>query len=192
MKRSMSLLILLFCLFSFQPSILAAGSTTPGNSSVYDAIHSGEKTKTPDSTKVVDSPSPSVFSLFIKFIFSFVFVIVLIFFVVRFLSKRSGQLQANGPIIPLGAKVLGNNRSLQVVMIGQTIYILGVGDTITLIRSISQGEEYQHLLESYENDAEVSTLPTLPTNWLSKDQLKKWNTIFRQQLKKMQQEDSEE
>ena len=42
--------------------------------------------------------------------------------------------------------MLGNNRSVQVILVGQTIYIVGVGEDVNLIRAIPQGEEYQHLL----------------------------------------------
>lgn len=83
--------------------------------------------------------------------------------------------------------MLGNNRSLQVVLIGQTIYIIGVGETITLIRSISQGEEYQHLLESYENQADG-----LSPKWFPQEPQKIWDSVFRKYIQKMQQENGEE
>ncbi|MDQ0199548.1 flagellar biogenesis protein FliO [Neobacillus ginsengisoli] len=82
---------------------------------------------------------------------------------------------------------MGNNRSLQVVLIGQTIYIIGVGETISLIRSISQGEEYQHLLESYENQAEG-----LSSKWIPQDPKKMWNSVFRKHIEKMQKENGGE
>lgn len=189
MKRIMFFFVLLFYLFSFQPTIFAAGSTSGGEPSVYDSIHKGEKKTSSLSspTKAVDSQSPSIFSLFIKFIVSFVLVIGLLIVLLRFLSKRGRLMQTNGPVLPLGGHVLGSNRSLQVVLIGQTIYIIGVGETITLIRSISQGEEYQHLLESYENQAEA-----LPSKWLAKDPKKMWNSVFQKYLQKMKQENGEE
>jgi flagellar protein FliO/FliZ len=189
MKRIMFFFVLFFYLFSFQPTMFAAGSASSGDPSVYDSIHKGEK-KTPASptpTKAVDSQSPSLFPLFIKFIVSFVLVIGLLIVVLRFLSKRGLVMQSNGPVLPLGGHVLGNNRSLQVVLIGQTIYIIGVGETVTLIRSISQGEEYQHLLEGYENQAEAQ-----PSKWLTKDPKKIWDTVFQKHVHKMQQENREE
>lgn len=187
MKRSVFLFVLFFTLFSFQSTIFAAGSTSSGENTVFDTIHKGGGNPSPPSTKVVDSQSPSIFPLFIKFIVSFALVIGLLILLLRFLSKRNRLFPSNGPVLPLGGHMLGNNRSLQVILIGQTIYIIGVGETITLIRSISQGEEYQHLLETYENQADK-----LSTNWLPKDLNNKWNTVFRKYMKKMQQENSEE
>lgn len=187
MKRLIYLFVAIFYLLSNQPTIYAAGTTSSGESSVYDAIHEGGGKSTPSTGKEVDSGSSSIFPLFIKFIFSFIFVIVLLFLLIRFLSKRSRFTQTNGPVIPLGGHMLGNNRSLQVVLIGQTIYVLGVGETVTLIRTISNGEEYQHLMDSFEDQPDV-----LPGNWLATDSIKKWNTVFQNQLRKMQRENRED
>ncbi|MEH7356579.1 flagellar biosynthetic protein FliO [Neobacillus drentensis] len=187
MKRFMSIFVLFFYIFSFQPTIFAAGSTSNGEISAYDSIQKGEGKPSPSSTKVADSGSPTVFPLFIKLILSFFLVIVLLIGLLRFLSKRSRHMQTNGLVLPLGGQVLGNNKSLQVLLIGQTIYIVGVGENVTILRSISQGEEYQHLLESYENQAEGHT-----SNWLAKDSLKGWNTVFQKHLQNMRKENGEE
>jgi flagellar protein FliO/FliZ len=187
MKRTMFLFVLFFYLFSFQPTIFAAGSTSKGEISYYDSIQKGEGKPSPPSTKVADSGSPSVFPLFIKFILSFILVIGLLVVLLRFLAKRSRQTQTNGLVLPLGGHALGNNKSLQVLLIGQTIYIIGVGENVTMIRSISQGEEYQHLLESYENQGDGQT-----PNWVANDSLKGWNTVFRKQMQKIRNINGEE
>ncbi|PFP30769.1 hypothetical protein COJ96_02055 [Bacillus sp. AFS073361] len=183
MKRSMFFFILFFYLFSFQSTSYAAGSKTVGEPTVYDSIHKGEEKSEPPQAKAVDSESPTLFPLFTKFIISFIFIIALIFVLFRFLSKRSRLLQSNGPILRLGGHVLGNNRSLQVLLIGQTIYIIGVGETISLIRSISQGEEYQSLLEGYENQTEG-----LSPKWMAMNSKKRWNSVFQKHVQNMQQE----
>jgi flagellar protein FliO/FliZ len=187
MKRSLFFFVLLFYLFSFQPTIFAAGPTTNVEPSVYDTIQKGHEKSSPPSKKIADSQTPSIFPLFIKFIVSFILVIGLMIVLLRFLSKRSRISQSNGLVLQLGGQVFGNNRSMQVVLIGQTIYIIGVGETISLIRSISQGEEYQHLLESYENQAEG-----LSSKWLTKDYKKSWNSVFRKHMQNMHQENGEE
>jgi flagellar protein FliO/FliZ len=179
MKRTMLLFVMFFYLFSFQSTIYAAGTTTAGDSSVYDTIHKGDgKTPSP-SPKAVDSQSPSIFPLFIKFIVSFIIVIGLLIMLLRFLQKRGNLVQSNGPIVSIGGHSLGNNRSLQVLLIGQTLYIIGVGETVTLLRTISQGEEYQSLFESYESQAETQT-PLMFT----KDPKILWDTVFRKQMQK--------
>ncbi|ETI69340.1 flagellar biosynthetic protein FliO [Neobacillus vireti] len=187
MKRTMFLFVLFFYLFSFQPTIFAAGSTTSGEKSVFDSFPKSEGKPSAPATKVVESESPSVFPLFIKFTLSFILVIGLLIALLRFLSKRSKQIQTSGLVLPLGGHVLGTNKSLQVLLIGQTIYIVGVGENITILRSITQGEEYQNLLESYENQGEG-----ISPNWLTKDSIKGWNSVFRKHMQNMRKENGEE
>jgi len=188
MKRTILFFVMFFYLFSFQSTTFAAGSTSGGEPSVYDSIQKGETKSQAKPTKAKDSQSTSLFPLFLKFIFSFVLVIGLLFVLLRFLSKKGNVMQTNGPVLPIGSHMLGNNKSMQVLLIGQTIYIVGVGDDVTLIRTITQGEEYQHLLESYENQAVDGQTP----KWFPKDTKKIWNTVFRKHLQKMHHENGEE
>lgn len=187
MKYSMIMIFLLISLFSSQPATFAAGSSSSGEGYVSDSYQSGKENNPVQTEKVADSPSPSLFPLFMKFIGSFVLVIVLLFLLLRYLSKRSQGMQASGPILPLGGQMLGNNRSLQVLLIGQTIYIVGVGENVTLIRTVSQGEEFQQLLKSYETQNE-----TLTPREMIYDTKKLWNSVFRNHMQKMQRENREE
>lgn len=182
MKRKIRFAIIFFILIlSFQSTILAAGSSTNGDS-VYDTILKGEEKEKSSPEKVVENgSSPSLFPSFIKFIFSFILVIGLLFVLLRFLSKRN-MFQTRGPVIHLGGQHLGKDRSLQILLIGQTIYIIGVGEEVTLVRTISQGEEYQHLLEIVENQPEIPQ-----PSWLPKDSKKLFNDTFVKYLKKMKQ-----
>jgi flagellar protein FliO/FliZ len=186
MKRFVLIIGIFLYLFFLQPTLFAESVYAAGDPSVYDAIHDDEK-DSPSKTKADDSQSSSLFPLFMKFIGSFILVIALLLFILRFLTKRKRLLSANGPIVSLGGQTIGNNRSIQIVLIGQTIYILGVGETVNLIRTISQGEEYQHLLDSYENQAE----PMSP-KWLPKDLNTNWNSVFRKHMQKMRNENGEE
>ncbi|MDF2856802.1 MAG: flagellar biosis protein [Neobacillus sp.] len=187
MKKQLFLFVLFATLFSFQTTILADEPTSSGETSVYDSINNGGEPSPPASKEVADSKPPTLFPLFFKFIVSSALVIGLLVFLLRFLSKRNRLLPSSGPVLPLGGQVLGNNRSIQVVLIGQTIYVIGVGETVSLIRTISQGEEYQHLLEGYENQAD-----TLSPTWLPKDTKDKFNAVFQKYVQKMQKENKEE
>lgn len=189
MKRIISIILLFFYLFSFQSPIYATGSTK--DDSIYAKLQKDEKTtskpekKVSSSKKTTDSQSSSLFLLFFKFIFYFLLVIGLLYMVLQFLSKRNRLLPSNGPILSLGGQPLGNNKSLQVMLIGQTIYIVGVGDTVTLMRTISEGEEYQSLLESFENHSQSENLTQ---KWFPIDAKKLWNSFFRKDLQSMQNE----
>ncbi|MED3563668.1 flagellar biosynthetic protein FliO [Bacillus xiapuensis] len=187
MKYTMIVFIMLCSLVTFQSAVFAADSQSAGDSSIYDTIHNGKETPKSPAAQPAASGTPSLFPLFVKFIVSFILVIGLLFVLLRFLSKRSSMMQTNGPILPLGGQVLGNNRSLQVVLIGQTIYIFGVGESITLLRTISQGEEFQQILKSFENQEEMPS-----TKEIINDSKKMWNNVFGKHLQKIRQEHGEE
>ncbi|MGG1399045.1 flagellar biosynthetic protein FliO [Bacillus salipaludis] len=187
MKYTMMFFIMLCSLLFFQSATFAADSNTNSESSIYNTIQKGKENPTPQAIKAEDNGSPSLFPLFIKFVVSFILVIGLLVVLLRFLSKRSSIMQSSGPVLPLGSQVLGNNRSLQVVLIGQTIYILGVGENITLVRSISQGEEFQQLLKSFENQPDA-----VSTKDFIDDSKKIWNSVFRKHLQNIRQENRKE
>lgn len=79
-------------------------------------------------------------------------IIVLIVLLIRFLGRRNQTLSRNRSIRTLGAVGLGPNKSLQVLEIGGSIYLVGVGDDITLLDKISDAAEAERLLESFEQE----------------------------------------
>ncbi|MGJ7909863.1 flagellar biosynthetic protein FliO [Neobacillus sp. LXY-1] len=189
MKRLTLLFVVFIYIFSNQPAVFAAGASASGDSSVYDTIQHGDKKSSSSVDKAtVDQQSSSIFPLFLKFIFSFALVIAILIFILRYISKKGRTMQSNGPILSLGSQMLGNNRSLQIVLIGQTIYILGVGEDVTLLKTISQGEEYMHLLESFEDPGEP-----VSQKWMNVDTSKlNWKSVFQKHLKSMQKDHGEE
>jgi flagellar protein FliO/FliZ len=182
MKSSSRIILLLIfvCLFSFQSTIYAEGSTSTEEPTVYDTLKKEEGKSVPASSNTVEGTSPTIFPLFMKFLLSFILVIGLLLLLLRYLSRRNGLIQSSGPVLPLGGHHLGNNKSVQVILIGQTIYVVGVGENINLLRSIEKGEEYQHLLESYENQSEG-----ISSKWLSSDPNKAWISVLQKHLQKM-------
>ncbi len=188
MKRFVCVLLTLFTILVFQPTISAAGTTPSGelsaDSSVFDSINNGETTDPAapaEEKEAADGTSSSIFPLFIKFILSFGLVIALLFFVLKYLAKRNGKAAVGGPVVSLGGRSLGNHKSVQVIMVGQTIYVLGVGDDVTLLRALSEGEEYRHLLAGLENQT-GSSLPGV----FNKDA--QWNKVFSEKVRKLKQQ----
>jgi flagellar protein FliO/FliZ len=105
----------------------------------------------------------SGWTLFFQVIFSLGLVVLLIYLLLRFLSKRSfAGLTQNGPMKMISAMPLGNGKSVQIVMIGDSLYILGVGEEVHLLRHIPAGEEMDLLLA----EAEIKTANGLLANWL--------------------------
>lgn len=93
-------------------------------------------------------PSSDGWGLLVQFIFSLGLILLLIYFLLRFLAKRQiGGAGRNGGMKVISSISVGNGKSMQVVQIGDSLYVVGVGDAVTLLRHISPGDEMDTILE---------------------------------------------
>ncbi|MFY0542776.1 flagellar biosynthetic protein FliO [Brevibacillus sp. H7] len=100
-------------------------------------------------TAIPGSDTTGVWGYLLQVVFSLGVIVVCIFLLLRFLGKR--QLSAtSGPIKVIGAVSLGNGKTLQIVMIGDSLYLLGVGENVQLLRHIPSGEEADVVLAELE------------------------------------------
>lgn len=158
MRRSKTIAFLLFFLLW---TAAAAGAEEP--TSVYDAIENSKGKVAGQQPQKEEQPAEtdysfSLFPFFIKLFVSLTFIILLIYLLLKFWAQKTRGMQARGPFLVLGGCALGTNRSLQAVMIGKTIYLLGVGENVQLIRQVSPGDEYDLILSSFESQTAPSAL----------------------------------
>jgi flagellar protein FliO/FliZ len=150
---------------------------------VYEQYQKDSPKTNNQSNKQMDSTTISIFPYVLKFIGSFILIIALLFFVLKYLAKKTKLHQAGGPFHSLGGHSLGNNRSLQMVMIGETLYIVGVGEDVNLIRTIPPGEEQTKILEAMAVKPVDSA-----SDWgaqIKKTAQQKWEVLFQNQLKEL-------
>lgn len=101
-------------------------------------------------------------------IISLAIVIVLIIFVIKWLSQRNRMWGTNRSLRSLGGIALGQNNSLQVVEIAGRIYIVGVGENITLIDKLDDPEQVNAVIASLERQQESAWSKDLVTQLLNK------------------------
>lgn len=77
-------------------------------------------------------------------------VIVLIILVIKWLAQRNQSWGANRSLRSLGGIALGQNNSLQVIEIAGRIYIVGVGENITLLDKIDDPEQIRSVMDALE------------------------------------------
>lgn len=82
-------------------------------------------------------------------------VIVLIILVIKWLSQRSRTWGTNRSLRSLGGLALGQNNSLQVIEIAGRIYIVGIGENITLIDKLEEPEEVRAVIVALERQQET-------------------------------------
>lgn len=101
-------------------------------------------------------------------IISLAIVIVLIILVIKWLSQRNRTWGTNRSLRSLGGIALGQNNSLQVVEIAGRIYIVGVGENITLIDKIDNAEQANAVITALERQQQTAWSKDLITELLSK------------------------
>jgi Flagellar biogenesis protein len=93
-----------------------------------------------------NSTSLSVFDV-LKMIFTLILVLGLLIFLLKFLNKKMKLPQETKYLQNLGGISLGQNKSIQLVKVGNRILIVGVGDTIELLQEINDEEEYKKIID---------------------------------------------
>lgn len=113
------------------------------------------ESKTETNLTITDTEPPEIapqFSLFdfVKMFFALAVVIALIYIILRFINKKNrifGQMKA---MENLGGITLGPNRSIQLVRIGEAVFIVGVGETIQLLKEITSQAEIDKLMSQID------------------------------------------
>lgn len=101
-------------------------------------------------------PSVSIFD-FIKMIFALLFVLALLYGALKLINSRN-KLDSGRSVENIGGTNLGNNKSLQLVKVGNSVLVVGVGDSINLLKEITDEQEREQLIQSYRDRSENMTI----------------------------------
>lgn len=101
------------------------------------------------------------------------FIIVLILYLIRFLGKKNQSWFGSRSIRVLGGVGLAPNKSLQLVEIGSSIYLVGVGEEIRLIDKVSDPEEVERIVAALEQESTLQRGPLAPLIAKLGDKLRK-------------------
>ena len=145
------------------------------------------------------SSSIGVFD-YIKVLFALGLVIGLLIFILKMLNRKNMAYQQNSLMKNLGGISVGAQKSVQLLQIGNRLYIVGVGEDISLIREIDNPEEMEQILSYYENKQEITTVPFLteilsklkPAKNVQNEQSASFNDLFNEKLKNIRKERTEE
>lgn len=97
-------------------------------------------------------------------------MIVGIVMLLRFVGKRNRGWWVNRSLRSLGGLTLGTNKSMQIVEWNNRIYVLGVGENVQLLESITDPEAVAALV-AQQDQADASARPTVPPwmkRWLNR------------------------
>ncbi len=91
-------------------------------------------------------------------------IVGLIVVLLRFLAKRNRGFGMNRSLRSLGGFPLGPNKSMQIVEWNGRIYVLGIGENVTMLDAITEPEAVAALLAEYDT-AQESMSSGMP-EWL--------------------------
>ncbi|MCD5322695.1 MULTISPECIES: flagellar biosynthetic protein FliO [Pontibacillus] len=90
----------------------------------------------------------------IKLILALAFIIFLIYILLKFMNKRNKSIHPSKAMENLGGVPLGQNKSLQIVRIGQQVYAVGVGENVELVTEIKDEHTINELTKKKEPDVQ--------------------------------------
>lgn len=127
-----------------------------------------EELKEPAVDPSTDSTAASSsFGDYVRMIFAFLFVIGLLLALLKFLNRRNRMFDQHRLMKNVGGLSLGQQKSIQLVNIGNSYYLVGVGNEVQLLKEITDPNEIAEL-ESYIRDGDSQPTAGLVANIVSK------------------------
>lgn len=100
----------------------------------------------------------STFLNLVKLALALVVVLGLIYVLLKFLNKRNRLFQQVRAMENIGGIALGNNKSVQIVRVGEKVFMLGVGDNVDLLTEIKDEQTIKELTEQDQQEMKASAL----------------------------------
>ncbi|WP_226654428.1 flagellar biosynthetic protein FliO [Guptibacillus hwajinpoensis] len=149
-QHMIGIMTLLLCFVLLMPQHVVAAT----DGSVTDWLtEDGDAPSAPQNEQPteVEGANTNIFFLLIKLVFYTIVVVGLIYLLIRFLSKRQQKLQHHSVFTAIGGTPLGNNKSVQMVKVGDSLYMIGVGDNVNLLKEIKEKAEVERILSQAED-----------------------------------------
>ncbi|MFA9456082.1 flagellar biosynthetic protein FliO [Halalkalibacter sp. AB-rgal2] len=104
-------------------------------------------------------PETNTFAMFAQTILALAFVIILLYVLLRFVGKRSQSFRSTQILQSMGGVPLGGNRSVQIVRVNDRILVVGVGESIQLLKEITDPEEVKKMMSQQQQTMESFDQP---------------------------------
>lgn len=155
--------VLFFSLIGFSSStIVHADDTNVTDWVENDKKPDAKETEQPTAENVeVVTEDKSLTVIIGKLILYTLLILVLIYGLIKFLALRQKKLQPNQAVKLMGGTPLGNNKSLQLVKVGNQIYMIGVGDQVTLIKEFTDADEISGIEKDLDGQATLLSNPVV-------------------------------
>lgn len=158
---------------SFVPHSVQAEGSSQGKT-VWDTVNDSKKSdkKSENNSPEINetTENESTFFMLVKLVFMLGIVLAILFFVLRFIQKKSVSFQDGKNLQSLGGIGVGQNRSVQLIRTGNSVLVVGVGDTVTLLKEITNEDEVKMMLEQRPSQQVSSVANQLKSRWLNREE----------------------
>lgn len=161
MKKRFILGILVLVMMCLIPIHTSHASTVDRNADEciknpdLEGCNEGEEEQSPSSplNQSNQQDNPSLVWNIVKLVLALGFVVFLIYALLKFVNKRNQMFGNVRTLQNLGGLSLGQQKSLQLVRIGDRYYVVGVGDNVELLTEIEDEETIKELSNTSEAEA---------------------------------------
>src|SRR5690606_1347958 len=126
-----------------------------------DSILSPEEVNSGSSEGETLNNSSLIFNL-IQMVFALFLILALIYLLLKFLNKRNKIFNKVRALENLGGIAVGPSKSIQIVRVGNKLYLVGVGENVQLLEELEDEDLKEEIMRSYQEQPEFK-----PENILS-------------------------
>lgn len=102
-----------------------------------------------------ENKSGSLFITIIKLMFALLFILALLYGLLLFLKRKNKLFQQTATLKNIGGITVGTNKSIQIIQVAGSLYMVGVGDNVELLEEITDETVKQELLEKHAKKLEA-------------------------------------
>ncbi|MEK4083622.1 flagellar biosynthetic protein FliO [Psychrobacillus sp. FSL K6-1415] len=164
-KFPLLLSVLLLLTFGTQLDVKAESDSNKSIEEYYKDLNKDQNNEKESEPNIEETPETTVEPVsagvsvtawdYIKMVFALLFVIALLYGLLRFVNSRNRTFQTNQLIHNLGGVGVGQGKSLQLMQVGNSIFLVGIGDDITLLKEITNPVEIESLTKIYEEKVDI-------------------------------------
>ncbi|SER55576.1 flagellar biosynthetic protein FliO [Salisediminibacterium halotolerans] len=125
-----------------------------------------DSTNEEDETEAAGIQDQNMFFLTMQLLLALGAVIFAIYAILKFINKRSQRFNSHRTIQTVGGAGVGQNKSVQLVRIGEKVLVVGVGDSVQLLKEIDDPEEVAAITEESSGNEFYAEPVSKLTSWL--------------------------
>jgi len=154
-----------------------------------------EDNRDEDTTSVLveQNEAGSLAFSIVRTVFALLLILALIYILIKFLGKRNKLFSQVKALENLGGISVGQNKSIQIVRIGEKVFIVGVGDNVELLQELDDEDLIHDLLHSdKQDDFQVNHLVRSifkqkpdPNDEFNEEPHQRFKSLFSNELEKL-------